>query len=141
MHIAQTALDDLRGAARMMRRFASGDGEVDLGPVARSGVTDDFGRRFVTFAAVGAASTAISLALFLLLRVPLGAVPANAVAVTATFVANTWAHARYTARHRRPRWRRALAVYAGSLAVTERGARVRRRGRRRARAPNSPRSS
>ncbi len=50
VHIARTALDDLRGAARMVRRFATGDGEVDLGPVARSGVADDFGRRFVTFA-------------------------------------------------------------------------------------------
>jgi putative flippase GtrA len=118
VQITQTALDDLRGTARMLRRFATGDGQVDLGPVARAGVADDFGRRFVTFAAVGAASTAISLVLFLLLRVPLGPVPANAVAVTATFVANTWAHARYTARHHRPRWRRALAVYAGSLAMT-----------------------
>src|SRR5262249_7127534 len=99
-------------------RFASGKGDVDLGPLARAGLADDFGRRFVTFAAIGAASTAVSLLLFLVLRTPLGPVPANAIAVTATFLGNTWAHARYTARHRQPRWRRALAVYAGSLAVT-----------------------
>jgi putative flippase GtrA len=118
VQIAQTARDDLRGTARMLCRFASGRGDVDLGSFARSGVVDDLGRRFVTFATIGAASTAISLALFLLLRAPIGAIPANAVAVTATFLGNTWAHARFTARHRRPRWRRAFAVYAGSLALT-----------------------
>jgi putative flippase GtrA len=118
VQIAQTALDDLRGSARMLRRFAGGRGDVELGPVTRAGVADDLGRRFVTFALIGAASTGISLVLFLLLHAPLGPVPANAVAVTATFLANTWAHARYTARHRRPRWRRALAVYAASVALT-----------------------
>jgi putative flippase GtrA len=118
VEIARTAFDDLKGAARMLRRFATGNGEVDLGPVARSGVADDLGRRFVTFASIGAASTAISLVVFLLLRAPLGPVGANALAVTATFVANTWAHARYTARHTRPRWSQALAVYAASLTLT-----------------------
>src|SRR4051812_15852353 len=118
VHIASTALEDLRGTARMLRRFATGRGHVDLGPLERPRVTDDFGRRFVTFASIGAASTVISLVLFLVLRVPAGAVAANAVAVTATFLANTWAHARYTARHLRPRWRRAVAVYAGSLVLT-----------------------
>jgi len=118
VQIAQTAFDDLRGTARMLRRFATGGGQLDLGPVARVGVADDFGRRFVTFAAIGAASTAVSLVLFLLLRAPLGPVSANAVAVTATFVANTWAHARFTARVSRPQWRSAFAVYLGSLALT-----------------------
>ena len=37
---------------------------------------------------------------------------------TATFAANTWLNARYTARTRRPRWRRAFAIYIGGLVVT-----------------------
>ena len=72
----------------------------------------------MTFAAIGAACTTITLALFLCLRAPIGAVNASVVAITATFVANTWANARYTARRARPRWLRTFAVYAGSVTVT-----------------------
>ena len=118
VHVTRTAIDDLRGTARMVRRFATGRGQVDLGPCARPALADDFGRRFVTFSLIGAASTAVSLVLFLVLRVPLGAIAANAIAVTATFGANTWLHARYTARASRPRWWAAFALYAGSLLVT-----------------------
>ena len=63
-------------------------------------------------------STVVSLVLFLLLRGALGAVGANAVAVSATFVANTWANARFTLRVHRPRWRPPVAIYVGSLALT-----------------------
>jgi uncharacterized membrane protein YqjE len=38
--------------------------------------------------------------------------------VSATFLANTWAHARFTAHTRRPNWRVAFAVYAASLVLT-----------------------
>jgi uncharacterized membrane protein YfcA len=48
----------------------------------------------------------------------LGAVAANAFAVSATFLANTWAHARFTARTRRPNWQIAFAIYAASLVLT-----------------------
>ena len=102
----------------MARKFASGRAQLDLGALRRADLDDDFGRRFVSFALVGAASTAISLGLFLLVCDPIGAIAANAIAVTATFVANAWAHARYTAGRRRPHWRRAFAVYAGSLLLT-----------------------
>jgi len=118
VHVTRTAIDDLRGTARMVRRFATGRGQVDLGPLARPALADDFGRRFVTFSLIGAASTSVSLVLFLVLRVPLGAIAANAIAVTATFGANTWLHARYTARATRPRWWAAFALYVGSLLVT-----------------------
>jgi putative flippase GtrA len=117
VRIVGTAVGDLKGAARMARRFMRGDGSIELGGLARAHLTDDFGRRVVTFAAVGIASTAVSLGLFIWLRGPLGAVAANAVAVSATFVANTWLHARITVRGR-PRWRVAAAVYLGSLAAT-----------------------
>ena len=118
VHVARTALDDLRGTARMSRRFATGNGRIDLGSLERANVDDDFGRHFVSFALVGAASTAVSLLVFLATRSALGPIGANALAVTATFVANTWAHARYTVRRTRPRWLRAFVVYAGSLALT-----------------------
>jgi len=118
VHVARTALDDLRGTVRMARRFATGRGRVELGPVERRPLRDDFGRRSVSFALIGAASTAVSLVVFLLTRSALGAIAANAVAVTVTFVANTWANARYTARVERPRWWRAIGVYAGSLLFT-----------------------
>ena len=117
VHIVGTAVGDLKGAARVARRFVRGDGRVELGGLARPHLTDDFGRRVVTFAAVGFASTAVSLGLFLWLRGLLGAVAANAVAVSATFVANTWLHARVTVRGR-PRWRVAAAIYVGSLLAT-----------------------
>jgi putative flippase GtrA len=72
----------------------------------------------VSFAVVGTLSTLASLALFLLTRNALGAVGANAFAVSATFLANTWAHARFTARTSRPNWRSAFAIYLASLMLT-----------------------
>jgi glycosyltransferase involved in cell wall biosynthesis/putative flippase GtrA len=118
VHIANTAWTDLKGTARMFRTFASGQGKIDFGPAARRPLADDFGRRLVSFGLIGAASTFVSLALFLLLRAPLGAVGANFVAVSATFLANTWANARITMRVDRPRWRQAFLLYLGSLALT-----------------------
>ena len=118
VNVTRTAVDDLRGTARMARRFLTGGGRLELGSSARPTLADDFGRRLVSFSVIGAASTAVSLGLFLLLRDPLGAVGANAVAVSVTFVANTWANARFTTQSHRPRWRSAFAIYLGSLALT-----------------------
>jgi putative flippase GtrA len=118
VHVTRTAVDDLRGTARMVRTFASGGGMLELGTAARPPLDDDFGRRIVTFAAIGTASTAVSLVLYLLTWNALGAVGANVVAVSATFLANTWANARYTIGIRRPHWRTAVATYVGSLAFT-----------------------
>jgi hypothetical protein len=116
--ITSTAIDDLRGTARMLRRFATGKGRLDLGSAARDPIADDFGRWIVTFATIGAASTAASLLIFLLTRSALGAVGANALAVTATFVGNTWANARFTARAPRVHWTSAFGVYTGAIALT-----------------------
>ena len=119
VHVARTAVDDLMGAARMAWTFTIGrGGRVDLGAVGRPALEDDFGRSIVGFAVVGTLSTLASLALFLLTRDALGAVAANAFAVSATFLANTWAHARFAARTRRPDWRVAFAIYAASLVLT-----------------------
>ena len=69
--IVRTAIDDLRGAARLY-------GEI--------------GR----FALVGVASTALYLVLFLLLRLGLGPQAANALALALSAVANTAANRRFT---------------------------------------------
>jgi glycosyltransferase involved in cell wall biosynthesis/putative flippase GtrA len=118
VHVVSTAIGDLKGTARMAIRFARGRGRVDLGPFARAPLSDDFGRRAVSFSLIGAASTAVSLVVFLLTRAPIGPIGANVAAVTATFVANAWAHARYTEGRSRPRWARSLALYAGAIAST-----------------------
>ena len=118
VHIANTAWNDLKGTARMFRTFAAGEGKIDFGDAARRPLADDFGRRLVSFGLIGATSTLVSLALFLLLRVPLGPIGANFVAVSATFLANTWANARITMRVERPRWTQAFLLYLGSLALT-----------------------
>lgn len=117
VNIAKTATADLRGALRLARTFATGHGRVAFS-TPRPALDDDFGRKLVSFGVIGALSTVASLLLFVLLRTPLGAIGANAVAVTGTFAANTWLHARYTARAGRPRWRGAFAVYAGALVLT-----------------------
>jgi putative flippase GtrA len=71
--IVTTALTDLRGVIRLL--FAT--------PVAR-------------FMSIGAASTLAYAVLYLLLRAPLGAGGANAVALALTAVANTQANRRFT---------------------------------------------
>jgi glycosyltransferase involved in cell wall biosynthesis len=118
VRVAATAFGDLKGTARMAFRFASGRGRVDLGSVARAPMANDFGRRFVSFSLIGAASTAISLTLFLSMQRSIGPIAANVAAVTATFVANAWANARYTERRSHPRWARAFAFYIASIAST-----------------------
>jgi hypothetical protein len=118
VHIAKTAAGDLAGTWRMARKFAAGRGRIELGDNARRPVDDDQGRRLVSFAVIGAASTAVSLALYLWWRGALGPVGANAAAVTATFFANTWLNARRAARPRRPFWIRAAMIYAASLTLT-----------------------
>ena len=116
--VVGTAAVTSRASRGMVRRFWSGGGRVELGDAARPALEDDFGRRLVVFSAIGCVSTCVSLALFLLLHGALGSVWANAVAVTATFVANTWANARFTARRSGARWPSALALYVGTLALT-----------------------
>ncbi len=60
----------------------------------------------------------VSLVIYLLTWSALGAIGANALALSATFVANTWANARFTIGTRRPDWRIAGSIYLGSLLFT-----------------------
>ena len=119
VHVARTAFDDLRGVARVARRFWTGKGRIDLGDDARPGLDDDFGRQIVTFAKVGVLSTVVSLLLFLLWRGAVGAVWANLFAVSATALANTWANRRYTFGYRDDRGR--SRHYLGGLVISVAG--------------------
>ena len=115
----RTALDDLRGTARLARAFAAGRGRLELGPDGPPAARGRLRTRLVSFATIGAISTIVSLVLYL-------ADPGRArrgrrerrSRSSATFVGNTWANARFTAGVRRPQWRLVGAVYVGSLAVT-----------------------
>ena len=117
--VVSTALDDLAGVVRMARTFWAGGGRVDLGDAARPALEDDFGRRLVLFGSSVPSAPACRWCSSCSCTNALGAVGANAIAVTATFVANTWANARFTARRRTsPTGLGALAVYVGALALT-----------------------
>lgn len=100
VQVARTARDDLRGVQRLARTFLRGGGKVDLGPYRRAPLRDDMGRQLVSFALVGAVSTAVSLVLFLLLAEVVHPVWANVIALAATAVANAWANRRFTFGHR-----------------------------------------
>jgi glycosyltransferase involved in cell wall biosynthesis len=99
--IVRTAIDDLRGVARL----------AAAAPLAR-------------FLAVGVCSTAAFALLFLLLRGPLGAAGANAVALAITAIGNTAANRRLTfgLRGRRDIRRhhpRGFAVFVLTLALSD----------------------
>ena len=121
--VVRTALDDLRGVARMARQFWTGRGRLDLGQFERAPVPANTSGQLLSFATIGVVSTAAYLLLFLALRSKLGALAANAVSLTATAVANTAAHRRWTfglsgRRGRTRDWGRATVVHIVGLAVT-----------------------
>lgn len=124
--IRSTALGDLRGVRRMAWRFLRGRGDVDLGPLGREPLTDDFGRQTVTFGLIGTVSTVAALAMFLALREPLGPVAANAVGFTVASIVNFWANRRFTFRRRDAagRWwhvSASIGLYVLSLGLASAG--------------------
>ena len=128
--VRRTATDDLKGVWRMARSFVRGGGRLELGPLRRAPLTEDFGRQLVGFAAVGLVSTSVSLLLFLLLQQHVHPIWANVIAIAATAIANAWANRRFTFGHRSrvDRGRdyaaaaamlfTSLAVSSGLLAIT-----------------------
>jgi putative flippase GtrA len=98
--VGGTARVNLKGVVRLARSFVRGGGKVDLGTQRRAPLRDDMGRQIVSFAAVGAVSTAVCLLLFVVLRDRIHPMLANVVAIAATAVANAWANRRFTFGHR-----------------------------------------
>ena len=121
VNVTRTAQDDLKGVWRVARSFVRGGGKIDLGPLRRSPLRDDMGRQLVSFVAVGAVSTAASLAMFLALQGAMHPIWANVIALAATAVANAWANRRFTFGHRSRVDRGAHYLAAATMFVTSVG--------------------
>ena len=106
--IVKTATDDLKGIVRLGRALAAGRvplndlraqlgrGGLDVPEQEVVGVPRGMIGQLVRFAAIGVASTAAYLLLYVLFRAGLGAFGANLVALVLTAVANTAANRRLT---------------------------------------------
>ncbi|HVN11505.1 MAG TPA: dolichyl-phosphate beta-glucosyltransferase [Kineosporiaceae bacterium] len=99
--VVTTAMEDLKGVARLGRDLATGRLPVaELRAELRRPAPADRGASFagqaVRFAAVGVASTLAYLALYVLFRAAVPAQVANAAALLLTALANTAANRRFT---------------------------------------------
>ena len=121
VHVARTALDDLRGHRRAWRaRSRPGAGTLELGATARPALDDDFGRSARELRDRSATlSTLVSLVLFLLhaarARCGRRERARGERDVRRQHVGERALHRRVRAG---PHWRSAIAVYLGSLAFT-----------------------
>ncbi|MET8912385.1 bifunctional glycosyltransferase family 2/GtrA family protein [Micromonospora sp. NPDC004551] len=130
--IMATALADLRGIWRLGRGLVTGalplaDLRAQLGraplPAPPAQVPVGLPRQLARFAVVGVASTLAYLVLFVSARGPLGAQPANLLALLVTAVANTAANRRLTfgvtgRRHAGRHHLQGLLAFALGLALT-----------------------
>ena len=122
--IVSTAVADLKGIVRLARGMASGRIPVTgLPAYAGEDVPRGLTTQLVRFAVVGILSTLAYLALFLLLRGPMGAQGANFAALLLTAVANTAVNRRFTfgVRGAVDRFRhqlQGLVVFAVGLGLT-----------------------
>ena len=96
-----TALEDLRGMARVGRRMLTGAFRVPVGgrrPAAHQDARLPAGmaRQLPSFAIIGVISTLAQLVLFVLLRTVTGPLWANALSLVITTVGNTAANRRFT---------------------------------------------
>ena len=123
-----TARDDLRGIGRLgwallRGRLPLAEVGARLGRSTGAGASGDTASQIARFAAVGVASTLAYALLYLLLRAPVGALWANAVALLLTAVANTAANRRLTfgvrgREHAVRHQLQGLAILGAGLAVT-----------------------
>jgi putative flippase GtrA len=121
--VMRTSIDDLKGMGRVAMEFWHGGGLVDDVVTERPPTPPEAGGELISFATVGIASTVAYLVLLFALRPALGLLAANAVALTATMLANMGLHRRWTFGRRGPRgrrreWLRSAAVHLAGLAVT-----------------------
>jgi putative flippase GtrA len=113
VNIRQTAMEDLRGLARLTRRLFG----------QKEPAAPRLQRQVVTFAVVGLSTTVLHVTLFLLLRESLGSIGANALALLIATPVNTALNRMATFRvHGRNRVVRdhlqAGAIFLAGLAIT-----------------------
>src|SRR5262245_21212616 len=99
--IVATATADLKGIGRMLRGFADGSIPVNtiaaqLGSSRASAAPGSLLRQAVRFGAIGIASTAANMLLFILVQGWAGAQAANLIALLVTAIGNTAANRRFT---------------------------------------------
>ncbi|MFC4907463.1 glycosyltransferase [Actinomadura gamaensis] len=108
--VLRTALDDVKGMARVGRRMLTGGfgapvsgrsgartrGQDGPGGGEGDGLPSGMRRQLPVFAVIGAVSTVAQLALFVLLRLVMGPLTANALSLVVTTVGNTAANRRFT---------------------------------------------
>ena len=126
--IVATAAADLKGIGRLVRGLANGTIPVNaiatqLGSSRSAAAPSSLMRHAVRFGAVGVASTAAYVLLFMLLQGWIGAQGANVIALALTAIGNTAANRRFTfGISGRPRVARhhaeGLAVFGVALAIT-----------------------
>ena len=123
VHIASTALDDLKGIWRLVRRFAAGGGSIADDALPATAVTPGLAGQLVRFGWIGALSTAMFAVLFVLLAGPLGPIGADVVALMVCAGGNIAVNRRVTFSQRGRAGRRrhygaGLAVAALPLALS-----------------------
>jgi putative flippase GtrA len=128
--IVPTAIDDLRGIARLVRALGSGRlplaairTQLARNPLPVTGVPTGLTGQLIRFAAVGVASTLAYLGLYALLRLGVSPQWANFIALLVTAIANTAANRRLTfgVRGNDRAWRhqvQGLLVFAVGLTLT-----------------------
>ncbi|MGK5551500.1 glycosyltransferase [Actinomadura kijaniata] len=94
--VVRTALDDLRGMARVGRRMLTGAFGAPVRGRPRPELPTGMARQLPVFAVIGVVSTVAQLVLFVLLRTVMGPLWANAVSLVVTTVGNTAANRRFT---------------------------------------------
>lgn len=87
--IRKTAMEDLRGLARLTRRLLGRSGPSSGEQGQREVRQPRLQRQVALFAAVGAFTTVVHVALFLVLRARLGSLTANAIALAVATPVNT----------------------------------------------------
>lgn len=110
--VRTTAIEDLKGIWRLLRRSAAGQG---LLAAEAYGAQPGFTAQAVRFAWIGMVSTILFAALFAVLAGPLGPIRADVIALGACAVANLAANRRITFARRGPAGR--ARQYAAGLAV------------------------
>jgi len=94
--VTSTAREDLKGIWRMLRRFAAGEGALDVALDDTPQVAPALSGQLVRFAGVGVLSTALFAAIFVFLAGTVGVILADIAALSVCAAANLAANRRVT---------------------------------------------